>query len=259
MQNSIFEDVARALMLQLTQQERGQLARRGTEDFRAYEAYLKGRYFWNKRIPAGYEMAIKSFDEAIAADAYYAEAHAGLADAYALLSCVVEQFDRRHERMRLAKEKAPHAPSLDETVAEAHATLGFIAWHYEWDWVASEREFQRAIELNPSYATAHHWYDYLLIALNRKDEAVAEIKRALELDPLSLIINKDLSEILYLARRYDDAIEQARRTVELDPNFLSGGGARLILDSCYHHKGMYGEMFAQLERQAVETKRDPAT
>jgi TolB-like protein len=233
-QNSISEDVAHAMLLQLTQEERGQLARRGTDNLKSYEAYLKGRYFWNKRTPQGYEKAIEFFNEAIAADANYAEAHAGLADAYALLSCVVELFDRRHERMRIAKETALHALSIDETVAEAHAALGFIAWHYEWDWAASERELKRAIELNPSYATAHHWYAYLLIALDRKDEAVAEIKRALELDPLSLIINKDVSEILYLARRYDEAIEQARRTVELDPNFLSGFGARSILASCYY-------------------------
>jgi serine/threonine protein kinase/tetratricopeptide (TPR) repeat protein len=258
-QNSISEEVARALTLRLTQEERGQLARRGTDNIKAYEAYLKGRYFWNKRTPEGYEKAIGFFEEAIAADANYPEAHAGLADAYALLSCVVELFDRRHERMRSAKAKALHALSLDETVAEAHATLGFIAWHYEWDWAASERELKRAIELNPSYATAHHWYAYLLIALDRKDEAIAEIKRALELDPLSLIINKDVSEIFYLARRYDDAIEQARRTVELDPNFLSGIGARAMLASCYYQKGMYGEMFAELEKQAVESNRAPHT
>lgn len=256
-QNSISEEVAWALMPQLTQEdERGWLTSRRAENARAYEAYLRGRFFWNKRTKEGYERAIEHFNQALVIAPDYAEAHAGLADAYSLLSCVVP-FDRRHERMRIAKEKALQALRIDETIAEAHATLGFIAWHYEWDWATSEREFKRAIELNPSYATAHHWYAYLLIALERQDEAIAEIERARELDPLSLIINKDVSEMLLIARRFDKAIEQARRTVELDPQSWSGWQARSVLADCYYQKRMYRESLAEREQQVIESNRDP--
>lgn len=257
-QNTLSEDVARALTLQLTPEQQQGLASRRTRDPRTYELYLKGRIFWNKRQPEDYEKAIQYFNQAIALDPNYAEAYAGLADAYALLACVVEQFEYRHERMRLAKENARKALEIDEGLAEAHATLGFIAWHYEWDWAASDKEFKRAIELNPSYATAHQWYAHLLTVLGRHTEAIAEIKRARSLDPLSVIINKDVSELLYYARRFDESIEAARRTLELDPGSLYGSvHARHFIAIGFYYKGMYQEYINEMQAIVTITKRDP--
>lgn len=253
-QNMISEEVAQALTLQLTEAERRTLTRHHTNNVKAYQLYVSGRYFWNKRTPEAYATAIEHFTQAVALEPEYAEAHSGLADAYALLSCVVEQFDKRAERMRIAKEQALKALNIDETLAEPHATLGFIAWHYEWDWEASDREFKRALELNPSYATAHQWYSLLLIRLGRTDEAVAEMRHARELDPLSAIIIQDYAEILYHARRYDEAIEAAHKTLELAPD---NEYMRAIIAGAYYQKGAYQEYINQHEEKVRLTERKP--
>ena len=254
---ALAEEAAQALTLRLTREELRGLGAYHTQSPRAYELYVKGRHFWNKRSPEGYLRAIETFDQAVGEDPNYAEAYAGLADAYALLACVVEQYDRRPERMRVAKEYALRALEIDETIAEAHATLGFIGWHYEWDWAASEKEFKRAIELNPSYATAHQWYAHLLIALGRMDESIAEIKRARALDPLSAIINQDTAEILFYARRFDEAIDAGRKTLELNREMTPNSIDVLSLVALsYYYKGMHEEYILRLQEIVTLSKRD---
>lgn len=253
LQNDLSVELSKALILDMSPAQRNTLTNHRTSNAKAYELYVRGRYFWNMRTKNGYERAIEHFNQAIALDSNYADAYAGLADAYALLACVTP-FDRRPERMRLAKEYARRALSLDETMAQPHATLGFIGWHYDWDWDASDREFKRAIELNPSYATAHQWYALLLVRLNRFDEAVAEMKWARDLDPLSLVMHQDYTEILFYARRFDEAIEAARKTLELAPE--SETPKHWIISS-YLSKGDYEEGISQVQNLVNEKGSDP--
>ena len=190
-----------------------------TENWAAYEAYLEGRYFWNKRSEEGFRRAIEHFDQAIAEDPGYAQAYSGLADAFALLGSNPTAAISRHDAMEKAREAAHKALALNNELVEAHTSLAFVYWHYDWNWPAAEKEFQRALQLNPSYPTAHHWYAYFLISQGRTEQALEEIRRAQEADPLSLIINTDAAEILFYARRYDEAISQARKVLEMDPSF----------------------------------------
>ncbi|MGI8897951.1 MAG: winged helix-turn-helix domain-containing tetratricopeptide repeat protein [Pyrinomonadaceae bacterium] len=254
-QDSISDQVARALTLKLIGEEKQRLTKHYTEDIQAYQAYLKGRYFWNKRTEEGYKRAIEYFEQALERDPRYAQAYAGLADSYALLGSMGNAVLPRSEAMPRARVAAEKALLIDETLAEAHASLAFVRMHYEWDWPGAEREFKRAIELNPSYATAHHWYAYYLVARGRTDESLAEIKRAQEIDPLSLIINTDVGEMYFFARQYDRAIEQCKKTLELDPEFNL---AVRHLGWTYLQKGMHKEAIAELERSVSlsEGRRD---
>jgi DNA-binding winged helix-turn-helix (wHTH) protein/TolB-like protein/Tfp pilus assembly protein PilF len=233
LQDRISEEVARALIVNL-----GGLPRRYTENTDAQRDYLRGRYFWNKRTADGYVHAIESFESAIRRDPSYALAYAGLADSYALLGAMSNRVAPRRVALPKAFKAAQRALEIDSTLAEAHASLGFIKMHYQWDWTGGEREFRRAIELNPGYATAHHWYAYELTALRRFNEAVYEIREAQKADPVSLIINTDVAEILMFAGRTDEALTQCRRTLELDPNFPL---AYWVLTRTYHAKGMPAE------------------
>jgi TolB-like protein/DNA-binding winged helix-turn-helix (wHTH) protein/Tfp pilus assembly protein PilF len=185
----------------------------------AYDLYLKGRFDWNQRTEEGFTKAIDSFQQAIEKDPNYAQAYAGLADAYSLLGSMANVEIPRKEAMPKARTAALKALEIDETLAEAHTSLAFVLMHYDWDWPGAEKEFQRAIVLNPDYATAHQWHAFNLMVLGRTEDSFAEIHRALELDPLSLIINTDLAELLYCARRYDEAIRQGKKTSEMDPGF----------------------------------------
>ena len=189
--------------------------RRYTSDLAAYTLYLKGRYAWNKRSNEGIAEGVRYFEEAIARDESYALAYTGLADCYAL------QLDYRGvpvaDGMRRAKEFALRALAIDETLAEAHTSLGWVLFIYEWDWAAATREFQRALELNPRYATARQWYSWLLMAQGRLEEAIAEGRLALELDSASVSIRRSLGWLLYYARQYEAAAEQLKRAVELNP------------------------------------------
>jgi DNA-binding winged helix-turn-helix (wHTH) protein/TolB-like protein/Tfp pilus assembly protein PilF len=230
LQDRISDEVARALIVNL-----GGHPRRYTENADAHRDYLRGRYFWNKRTADGYVHAIECFETAIRRDPAYALAYAGLADSYALLGAMTNRVAPRGVLLPKALRAAQHALEIDPTLAEAHASLGFIKMHYQWDWAGGEREFRRAIELNPGYATAHHWYSYELTALRRFDEAVYEIREAQKADPVSLIINTDVAEILMFAGRTDEALAQCRRTLELDPNFPL---AYWVLTRTYHAKGM---------------------
>lgn len=239
-QDSISEQAARALALKLGSEEKRRLRKRYTESAEAYQAYLKGRYFWNKRTEEDLKKSVVFFQQALDLDPIYAPAYAGLADSYLLLGVYgglpVKEASRRGEAA------AMKALELDDTLAEAHASLGLMKNSFEEDYRGAEESFKRAIEINPNYATAHHWYALHLSMEGRHEEAVAKVKRAAELDPLSLMINTDVGLVLSIARRYDEGIAQFQKTLELDPNFFE---ARHLLGQVYMFKGMYEEAIAE--------------
>jgi len=242
-QDKISMEISENLRWQLSGEEQRMMTKRYTENTEAYRSYLEGRYWWNKRTEEGFRKAIESFQQAIVEDPSYAQAYAGLADSFNMLG----QYDivPPSEAFPRAEAAALRALDLDETLAEAHTSLGWTRMS-QWRWQEAGRELQRAIELNPGYATAHHWYArYLWWSPGRLDEALAEIKRAQELDPLSLIINSSLGEALGWAGRYDEAIEQFRKTLELNPNFAP---AHQFLSLPLAQKSMYEEAIVELEK-----------
>jgi serine/threonine protein kinase/TolB-like protein/Tfp pilus assembly protein PilF len=243
LQEEIARDISERLRLRLSGEDQQRLAKRGTQNPEAYEAYLKGRFWWNKRTEEGFAKATEFFQQAIEKDPTYALAYAGLADAYSMPANW--GLVAPGEASPKAKAAALKALEIDDTLAEAHTSLGLIADNSEWDWLSAEREFKRAIELNPGYATAHQWYSESLRARGRTDEALAEIKRAQELDPLSLVINMVAGLTFVHARQYDDAIEQYRKTIELDPNWFA---AHLELGLAYALKGAYPEAIVECEK-----------
>jgi len=236
-------EICERLKVRLNEEERRRLAKRYTENAAAYQAYLKGRYYWNQRTARALRKAIESFEEAIKLDEDYALAYTGLADCY----CLVSIYGAAPPKavMPRAKAAAMKALELDDGLAEAHTSLAAaLAW-FDWNWEASEREFKRAIELNPHYAVAHHWYgSVLLSAQGRFDEALASESRALGLEPLSLVINSNLGFICYQASRFAEAIEHLRRTLEMDDNFVY---ARFHLGLCHAHRGDYDNAIAELK------------
>jgi len=233
------------LKLELLGEEKEKLVKRYTENTEAYNLYLKGRYFWNKKTGEGMRKGMAYFQQAIESDPTYALAYAGLADAFGQLG----QYGHLppKEAFPKARAMANMALEIDDSLAEAHTSLGLISKYYDWDWVAAEREFKRAIELNPNYETAHMWYASYLVAMGRSDEAIKEAKRALELDPLSLILNAAVGSVFGLARHYDDAIEQLHKTLEMNPNFLQ---ARVWLAQTYCQKEMWKEAIAEVQKAA---------
>jgi DNA-binding winged helix-turn-helix (wHTH) protein/TolB-like protein/Flp pilus assembly protein TadD len=253
-QDSISAQVAEALTLKLTGEEQRLLAKRYTENVEAYQSYLRGRYFWNKRNEESLNRSITYFNEAIDRDHAYALAYAGLADAHSVIGFY--QFGKLPpaESFQKAKTAALKALELDETLAEAHASLALSVGDVDNDDRAAEREFKRAIELNPNYATAHHWYSDFLAVTGRPAEAMAEIKRALELDPLSLVINATLGERLSQERRYDEAIAQLRKTLEMDANF---GPAHYLLGLALEQKGRYEEAITELDKARTLSGNNP--
>jgi DNA-binding winged helix-turn-helix (wHTH) protein len=216
-----------------------------TEVFEAREAYLRGRYFWNKRNAEGVEKSVEHFRRAIDLDPTYAAAYAGLADAYSVLGNYRYGSLPSDECMRLARAAARKAVEVDDELAEAHASLALVKGYQEGDAEGAEREYRRAIELDPSYATAHHWYSDFLAMLGRNEEALAEAARAAELDPLSPIISTTVGERLFFARDYEGAAERLRRTLELDPDFIQ---ARFILGLVYVRQGRRAAAVAELRR-----------
>jgi DNA-binding winged helix-turn-helix (wHTH) protein/TolB-like protein/Tfp pilus assembly protein PilF len=250
-QDSISQQVMRDLMVELNPEERERLQRRGSENIEAYQAYLKGLYFWNKRTKDGYQKAVEYFNQAIERDPTYAQAYVGLGHAYAYLG----GHDLASQSEAIAKQRraAKRALELDETLSEAHASLGLIAMNSDWDWAEAERKFKRAIELNPNNATAHAWYGEFLAFMGRFEEGVAEIKRGQELDPLSLVINTDVAKVYTQTRRYDEAIEQYKRALEMDPEFEVAHG---LLALTYSLKGMHEEALSEL-RKIKDLEKDP--
>ncbi len=234
-QDAIARRVADSLALHLSSDQRSLLAKRYTENAEAYQLYLRGRYHWNRRTAKGMTYAVNYFKEAIESDPSYAQAYAGLADAYSLLP----EFSNApfHESLAKAKAASLKALELDNTLAEAHVSLAYVKVA-EWDWAGVEDEYRRGLALNPNYATGHQWYSEYLLLAGRTDEALKEIRLAQQLDPLSLIINSRVGITLYYARRYDDAIVSLRKTLEFDPNFIL---THVFLYGCLFEKGMHRE------------------
>jgi len=215
-QEDIAREISENLRFKLTGEEKQRLAKRHTENTLAYHAYLKGRYYWNKRDTVWLRKGVEHFRQAFDLDPSYALAYAGLSDSYTLL--VVREAIPPEEGFPKAKAAAARALEIDEGLAEAHASLGHAMLH-NWEWMNAEIELKRAIEINSGYSSAHHWYSEHLTAMGRCDESIAELKVAAALDPLSLIINADLGRAYYYARQYDQGIKQEAQTLEMDPKF----------------------------------------
>jgi tetratricopeptide (TPR) repeat protein len=249
-QADITRQVAEQLRLGAPDDVRAANAKRYTDNFEAYQAYSRGRHFWNKRSREGIEKAIQYYQQAIAIEPRYALAYAGLADCY--FSMVVYGMAPSAEHFAKSKEAAKNALAIDDTLAEAHTTLAHITFLHEWNWTGAETGFQRAIALNPNYPTAHQWYAIFLSSMARHEEAIAEIRRAQALDPLSAIIGMDLARTLYFARRYDQAIEQYHKAVELDPEL---NALNTWLRLSYEQQGRYDraieESFKALARRGA--------
>jgi eukaryotic-like serine/threonine-protein kinase len=246
-EEQIAREISEKLQLKLNSEQKKRLTKRYTASSDAYEAYLKGRYHWGRRTEEGLKKSIECFQEAIKVDPCYALAYVGLADSYAIPGIAEYGLLPPTEAMPRAKAAAAKALEIDGTLAEAQTTVAHIKAFYDWDWEGAETEFQRAIELNPSYPFAHHWYALYLAAMERLDEAVAAERRAQELDPLSLIINKNVGTILYYARRFDQSIDQYKKTLELDKDFVR---THFYLGMTYLQKAMYDEAIAEY-RKAV--------
>jgi serine/threonine protein kinase/tetratricopeptide (TPR) repeat protein len=251
-QDKIAREITKALRLRLTGQERELLAKRYTADPEAYREYLRGRYWWNKRTEEGYNKGIECFQQAIVRDPKYALAYCGLADCYSMHANY--GFLAPKEGFSKANDAALKALEMDDGLCEAHVSMGFIKSDYAWDWQGAEKEFHRAIALNPSHATAHQWYGYALWKTGHFQQSVAEHRRALELDPLSLAANRNLGLAYLMARQYDLAIEQLRKTQEMDPGFVL---ARDYLGMVYAIKGMHKQAVAECERAAALVSATP--
>jgi TolB-like protein/DNA-binding winged helix-turn-helix (wHTH) protein len=244
--------IARQVQINLTPQQEIDLSKMRTLNPEAYDLYLKGRFYWNQRTPAGLWKGMESFKQAIEKDPSYARAYAGLADCYILLG--PNDILPAKQIYPLAKAAALKALQLDDALGEAHASLGFLMLLYEWKPAQAEKQFQRAIEIDPNYPTAHHWYAYDLAAMKRSDEAVVEILRAVELDPLSPIINTDVSQILFFARRTDEAIAQCQTTIGLDPQFSQ---VYWYLGLLYERKGMFDQAFEAFLKTPIGSSEPP--
>ena len=232
-QAEVSERVARSLAVALLPHQRQALARASTRSPVAHEAYLRGRYHWNKRTPAAFERALRYFEQAIEADPGYAAAYAGLADTYGLIGVYAYAVMPPHEVMPKARAAALKALSIDDSLSEAHASLGWVAFIYDWDSETAERELRRSMELNPSYATARMWYSRLLASRGRLEAALAEVRRAKALDPVSRQISTRVGSHLYLSRKFEEAVAAHRKTLELEPDFavahLELGRSLLVL------------------------------
>lgn len=217
-QDEISSQIATRLRAKLTGEAKRRLKKRDPRNTEAYQLYLKGRFYWNKRTADGFQKGIEAFRQAIELDPGYALAYAGLADCYNLLNtyCVLAP----HDAFPKAKAAATRALELDDALAEAHASLGFVTFYYDWKWAAAEESFRKAIDLNPNYATAHHWYAWTLTTRGRFDEAVESMKRARELDPLSMIIQSESVWPFFFARKYDHALGQIKNAMDIDRDFL---------------------------------------
>ena len=242
-QQEIAGDIYGRLRPRLAGEEKKLLAKRPTENAEAYQLYLQGLFYWNKWTQADFKKAADYFTQAVQKDPGYALSYAGLADSYSLLGDA--GYLPPSEAWPKAKTAAMQALDIDDSLAEAHTSLGLVKEHFEWDWAGAEKEFKRAIELNPNLATARHWYGDYLTNMGRFDEGIAETKKAQELDPLSLIINTTRGWQFYLAGQNENAIEQLRKVLDIDAKFSP---ARRILEEVYAHMGKHKEAVAERER-----------
>jgi len=241
-QSSIAQKVAEALQKHVLDRLTHTVQQKAKRNPEAYINYLRGRQAWNQRTEESLKRAIGFFEESLKIDANYANAYTGLADSYATLALL--EFMAPHEAYPKAKEAVGQALALDPQLAEAHTSLGLIQFQYDWDWEEAEKELKEAININPNYAPAHHFFADYLKAMGRFDEALVEIEKAQELDPLSLAINTGVGHVLYLSRQYDKAIEKYKRAVELDPNFMM---THIWFGRPYLEKGMFEEAISELE------------
>lgn len=242
LQDEIARQVSEKLQHRLSGDDEKRVTTRHTANAEAYQLYLRGRFYWSKRTEDGLKKGVGYFNEAIEKDESYALAYAGLADCYALL--YEYSATPSKDLYPKAKAAAMRALDLDDSLAEAHTSLA-AAYEYEWNWTEAAQQYERAIELNENYETAHHWYSAYLISRKRFDGAISEARRAADLDPLSLIINTALGRALHSAGRYDEAIGQLRKTVDMDPNFAE---ARFHLALAYEGKGAYEDAIRELEK-----------
>jgi TolB-like protein/Tfp pilus assembly protein PilF len=243
LQSDVARAIAGEIRIKLTPQEQVRLTRVQQIDPEAHEFYLKGRYHWNKRTNQALLKAIECFQHATEKDATYALAFAGLADCYNVLGFY--SLLPPKEAFPKAKAAAEKAMQIDDTIAEAHASLAFAKFYHDWEWSAAESEFKKALELNPGYATAHHWYAEFLAAMQLPGSCIDEFKRAHELDPLSLIIGAGMGWAFFFARQYDNAIEHCQKTLEMDAAFIP---ARLFLGQSYVQIAKYDEAIAEFEK-----------
>src|SRR4029453_9421696 len=248
-QEEIAKEISEKLRLSLTSEQQKQLTTGSTVSSEAYQLYLKGRYFWNKRTGDATNKSIEYFNQAIEKDPNYALAYAGLADSYVILTGYTPTSGK--EAYPKARVAATKALELNDKLAEAYTTRAYIKAYFDWDFANAERDFKRSIELNPNYPTARQWYGEYLSAMGRHAEAIDELKKAQELDPLSLIINKELGTAFSFAGQHDQAIEQLRKTLDMDSGFVP---AHRDLGIAYTEKGKYGEAIAELEKALVLEK-----
>jgi len=242
-QQEIAGDIYGRLRPRLAGEEKKLLAKRPTENAEAYQLYLQGLFYWNKWTQADFMKAADYFTQAVQKDPGYALSYAGLADSYSLLGDA--GYLPPSEAWPKAKTAALQALDIDDTLAEAHTSLGLVKEHFEWDWAGAEKEFKRAVELNPNLATAHHWYGDYLTNMGRFGEGLAETKKAQGLDPLSLMINTTLGWQFYLAGQNENAVEQLRKVLEIDPKYSP---ARRTLEEVYAHIGKHKEAVAEREK-----------
>jgi eukaryotic-like serine/threonine-protein kinase len=245
-QGDIAKEIYDSLRPKLVGAEAPQLTRHDTENSDAYQLYLQGLFYWNKWTEDGLKRSIDYFRQAVEKDPKYAQAYAGLADAYTFMGD--SGYVVPTEVWQNAKSAAMQSVKIDDTLPEAHIALALVREDYDWDWAGAESEFKRAIQLNPNSAAAHQWYGDFLTRLGRFDEARVELKKAQDLDPLSLLINTSVGRQLYFARQYEAAIKQLRKTLDMDPNFVP---AQHAMELAYAQNGMYRE--AVVERQKVLT------
>ena len=239
LRDRIVRDVASGLGVDLAA---APVARRHSNDSEAYQLYLRGRYVWNKRTEDGFTRGLEYFKQALAKDPRYALAYTGIADCYNLLG--IWGAMAPHDAMPKVKQAALAAIAIDNTLAEAHTSLGFVHWVYDWDWAAAGREFETALRLDPDYATAHDWYAYYLASMGRFDEALAQVKHAQAIEPVSLSVSTDVGEIYYWSRQYDRAVEQLRSVLQIEPEFPM---ARNILGLTYLKTGDLAHAIEELE------------
>jgi TolB-like protein/DNA-binding winged helix-turn-helix (wHTH) protein/Flp pilus assembly protein TadD len=252
LQNNVARAIVEQIRIEVTPQEQAALKSVKTIAPAAYEDYLKGRYFWSKRTADGLKKAVDYFNQAIAWEPGYAAAYSGLADTYALLGDWQYGGMPTKEAVPRAKAAALKALELEDTLGEAHNSLGFCLDGFDWNFDAADREFRRAIELNPGYAPAHHWYAWHLALLGHNDGALGEMRKAANLDPLSLNINSDLAELLLIAHFPDESIQQSRKTIDMDPAFPT---AHNQLAQGYLAKHMYEEAITELQK-AIQLSGD---
>lgn len=251
-QNQAARAIAEAIRIEVTPREQAALKTAKIIDPEAYEAYLKGRYEWNRRTADGLKNAVDYFNQAIAKDPSYAAAYSGLADTYALLGDWQYTVMPAKEAMPRALRAARKAVELDDSLGEAHASLAFCLEGFEWDFAAADTEFKRSVELSPGYATAHHWYAWHLSLMGRNKEAIAEMGKAVNLDPVSPVVNADLAELLLIAHLPDESIQQSRKTIDMNPSFAF---AHNQLAQAYIEKQMFNEAISELQ-QAIRLAGD---